>query len=168
MKKSRFKRAMGEILAVFEKIQPGERREFFGMATKLMLEERYWDDSAPATGFETLSEELTHFQTGFTDLNAGLINDPSGPSTSVILPELHKIQNLIGAKGKGSRRRVLRKRLNNLRKLARKTLMLTKTPRPRRGKRVFFRSLTNRYVDKKRGQGDSILRGTTNPGSSEK
>ena len=144
--KSRFQRAMGEVLVVFETLKPNERREFFGMAAKMLLPERCWDDSAPKTGYEEHSEELVSFQGGFSDIDTNTIKNPTNPAASELMSKLQFVSGVTC--GRKHRQRDLRKKLNKLRRLTRKALKATKTQKPCRGSKMFFYSLICTYVSR--------------------
>jgi len=145
--KSRNRRIMGEIQAILNQMKE-KSRMVFGMAAKMVLVEQFWNDSAPTTGFESISEELVRFQAGFSELNREAIISQRDPELYPLMEALRFISET--DVGKKRRPRDISKKLNKLRDRTRKSLKRAKVPRFQRGTTMFFFSLTSKYIRTKR------------------
>lgn len=146
--KPRIQRVMGEITQIFiqDRTEPHEKREFFGMAAKILLPIILCDQKAPITGFESICEELVSFQRGFSEMNCRAIRSPRDPAIAELMKRLEFVSGVrLGKK----RPRDLKKKLRRLRSVAEKTLRATQTSKPSRGSRVFTESLIASFVAKK-------------------
>ncbi len=149
MAHSRSKRIIGEILATLNTMLPNARREFFGAAAKFLVPEEHQNDQAPITGYESSAEELRSFQAGFSDLTKNQIAEPA-ENIKEVIDALSFISDC--RPGKKRRPRDISHKLGNLKRRTRKALRALGTRRPARGTGVFFKSLSGKYVTRKRKQ----------------
>jgi hypothetical protein len=145
----------GEILSILNPLSPEERRQFFGAASKCLLDRTYWDAPAPVTGYETFSGELTSFQKGFSGLKRSHLTISTKATDDDFVDALLFISG--ANRGKKQRLRDRSRKMHDLRKRTRKALRQLQTPRPLRGINVFYGSVIAEYI---RGKPFEVVSGS--------